>query len=134
MQSSIPKRFAAVSLWAEDPVAVAHFYRDVLGLRPMPHDLHHSERPHFDLDGTYLTILKGKPIPAQDAEPPHFPLMALVVDELDSAVDRLRAHHIELPWGVEEGTESRWVKFRDPAGNLIELVQFKRAPREPGEL
>jgi hypothetical protein len=29
-----------------------------------------------------------------------------------------------LPWGIEGDARSRWVMFHDPAGNLVELVQF----------
>jgi len=120
--SSEPDRVAVISLWAEDVEAAAHFYRDVIGLQLLPH---HGERPHFELNGIYLIILKGKPAPAQDAEPSCFPLMAFAVDDLDAPVERLRAQNVELPWGVEEGADERWVMFHDPAGNLIELVQFK---------
>ena len=108
MPISTPRRFAVVSLWADDPGAATHFYRDILGLRLMAHDTHHR-----------------RPVSAQDAEPPHFPLVAFEVDDLDSFIERLQAHHVKLPWGVEEGTESRWVKLCDPADNLIEIVQFK---------
>lgn len=114
-------RIAVVSIWAEDVAATAHFYRDVVGLRLLPH---HLERPHFDLEGSYLTILKGRPVPAQDAEPSRFPLIAFAVKDLDAAVVRLRAHDVELPWGIEKDAHSRWVMFHDPAGNLVELVQF----------
>ena len=34
-------------------------------------------------------------------------------------------HYVDLPWGVEEDADSRWVMFRDPAGNLIELAQLE---------
>jgi catechol 2,3-dioxygenase-like lactoylglutathione lyase family enzyme len=122
--SSMPRHVAVISLWAEDVPAAAHFYRDVIGLQLLPSQGHHGGRPHFDLDGTYLTILQGKPVPAQDAEPPDFPLVAFAVDDLAAAVERLRAHGVKLPRGVQEGVESRWVVFRDPAGNLIEMVEF----------
>ena len=125
MSLSKPKRIAIVSLWAEDVEAAAHFYREVIGLRLLPHHSHHDKRPHFSLGDTYLTILKGKPVPAQDAEPSRFPLMAFAVDDLDPAIERLQAHHVELLGDVKEGKDSRWVMFHDPAGNLIELVQFK---------
>lgn len=120
-----PKHIAVVSLWAEDVPAVAHFYRDVIKLRMLPHHSHHDKRPHFDVGGTYLTILKGKPVPAQNAEPSHFPLIAFAIGDLDSAIECLQAHQVELPRGVAEDTDSRWAVFHDPAGNLIELVQFK---------
>jgi len=113
-------RIAVVSLWAEDVPACAHFYRDSIGLKLL---VHHGGRPHFDLNGSYLVILKGRPMPAQDAEPARFPLLAIAVDDLDSAVERLRNHGIPLPWGVESNASSRWVMLTDPAGNLIELVQ-----------
>ena len=117
-------QIAVVSLWAEDVPAAVHFYRDVIGLRLLPY---HGDRPHFDLGGIYLVILRGRPVPAQNPTPPRFPLIAFAVKDLDAAMDRLRAHHVELPWGVEEDANSRWVMFHDPAGNLIELVQFKHA-------
>jgi predicted enzyme related to lactoylglutathione lyase len=121
---SRPRHVAVISLWAEDVPAAVHFYRDVVGLQLLPSHPHHGKRPHFDLDGTYVTILQGKPVPAQDAEPSHFPLVAFAVGDIDSAVERLRAHRVELPQGVQEGVDSRWVVFSDPAGNLVELVEF----------
>ena len=114
-------RVAVISLWAEDVPAAAHFYRDVIGLKL----LHHAgARPHFEVNGVYLTILKGRPAPAQDAIPARFPLVAFAVDDLEAGIQRLREHKIELPWGIEKDAASRWVMFSDPAGNLIELVQF----------
>jgi len=114
-------KFAVISIWAEDVIASAHFYRDVLGLDLLAH---HDSRPHFKVDGVYLVILKGTPAPAQNADPDRYPLFALSVDDLDGMVKRLEAHHIQLPWGVERNSAERWAMFHDPAGNLIELVEF----------
>jgi len=112
---------AVISLWAEDVAATAHFYRDVIGLKPVSH---HGDRPHFDLGGAYLVILQGIPYPAQDPVPARFPQVAFRVDDLDAAVARLRQHQVNLPWDIESDAASRWAMFFDPAGNLIELVQF----------
>jgi catechol 2,3-dioxygenase-like lactoylglutathione lyase family enzyme len=117
----LPK-LAVVSLWAEDVATAAYFYRDVIGLKLLMHDQHRS---HFDLGGVYLVILQGRPLPPRDPVPARFPIVALAVDDLDAAIDRLRLHRVDLPWGVEEDADSRWVMFHDPAGNLIELAQFK---------
>ncbi len=117
----LPK-LAVVSVWAEDVAAAAHFYRDVIGLKLIDH---HGDRPHFDLGGIYLTVLKGQPLPPFDPVPARFPSVAFAIDDLDAAIDRLRAHHVELPWGIEEDAGSRWVMLHDPAGNLIELAYFK---------
>jgi catechol 2,3-dioxygenase-like lactoylglutathione lyase family enzyme len=114
-------RFAVVALWAEDVPASAHFYRDVIGLPLSPH--HAGDRPHFDLVGTYLTILPGRPALPPYPEP-RFPVVTFFVPDLDIAVDRLCLHNVELPWGLESNPAGRWVMFHDPAGNLIELVQW----------
>jgi catechol 2,3-dioxygenase-like lactoylglutathione lyase family enzyme len=119
-------RLAVVALWAEDVPAAAHFYRDVLGLKLLPH--HPGGRPHFDLGGAYLTILKGKPQPALDSQPARFPLAAFAVDDLEAAVERLQAHNVELPWGIEHDAGSRWAMFYDPAGNLVEVVSGLPSP------
>ena len=115
-------KLAVVSIWAENVSAAAHFYRVVVGLHLLEH---HGGRPHFDLNGVYLTILKGQPVPAKDAVLARFSLMAFAVDDLGAAVARLQAHSVELPWGIEKDEVSRWVMFHDPAGNMIELVQFE---------
>ena len=122
MKISMSPKLAVVSLWAEDVAGAAHFYRDVLGLKLRTHDQH---RPHFDLGGIYLVILKGRPLLPLDPIPARFPIVAFAVEDLDAAVANLRAQHVDLPWGVEEDARSRWAMLRDPAGNLIELVQFK---------
>ncbi len=116
-------RFAVVTVWAEDVAANAHFYRDVLGLNPLPHL---GSRPHFEVNGIYLVILNGVPTPARNAIPDRFPLFALAVDDLDAMVKRFEGHGVMLPWGIESDADGRWVMFHDPAGNLIELAQFNK--------
>jgi catechol-2,3-dioxygenase len=120
-------RLAVVALWAPDVVAAAHFYRDVVGLRPIKQ---RRKRPHFDLGGTYLVLLQGRPVAAEGAVPARFPVVAFAVDDLDAALERLREHQVSLPWGVGHDAHSRWAMFHDPAGNLIELVQEGSTPRE----
>lgn len=114
-------RVVVLSLWAEDVPATAHFYKDVLGLEFFSH--HHGDRPHFKVGDDYLTILQGKPRPAEDAEP--FPLFALEVANLDVALSKLHAHGVSTPNGIQIGSRSRYIMFDDPAGNIIELVQFE---------
>ena len=114
------ERVEVICVWAEDVLKTAHFYKDVLELELLSH--HNFGRPHFKVGDAYLTILKGKPQPAVDSEPDRFPLFAFRVDDLDNAVERLQAHGVDLPWGIEGHEVSRWVMFHDPAGNLIELT------------
>ena len=120
-----PGYVAVISLLAPDVPTAAHFYRDVVGLHLLPH---HDDRPAFDLGGgAHLVIVQGQsaPSPAQDSGP-SFPVLAFAVDDLDRAVEHLQAHGVDLPWGVETKGGTRWVKFRDPAGNLIEFAQFEK--------
>lgn len=114
------KGIKVISLWAEDVPKAAHFYKDVLGLELLLH--HHGEQPHFKIGETLLTILKGKPQPAKNPDPFRFPLFAFRVWDLNEAIERLKAHGVELPWGIEGQGDARWVMFYDPAGNLIELI------------
>ena len=117
-----PKRAFVFSLRASDLPATTHFYRDVIGLQLLPH---HDGRLTFALDdGVHLVILESRLGPVENVEAERFPVIAFEIDDLDRAVERLRAHSIDLPWGVEENQSVRWVKFYDPAGNLIELAQF----------
>ncbi len=115
------EKFEVISLWAEDVPETAHFYKNVLGLKLLPH--HHGGRPLFEVGDAYLAILKGKPHPAEESDPDRFPLLVFRVQDLDAAVERLQAHGAELPWGVEGHSGPRWVMFHDPAGNLIELTE-----------
>jgi catechol 2,3-dioxygenase-like lactoylglutathione lyase family enzyme len=116
-------RIAVVSLWAPDVAAAAQFYRDVLGLRTVKK---RHKRAHFHLGGTYLVLLQGRPVPAEDSVPARFPLLAFAVDNLDAALERLHEHQVRLPWGIGHDAHSRWAMFHDPAGNLIELVEEER--------
>ena len=117
-----PDYLAVVSLRAEDVPATAHFYRDVIGLSLMPH---HGHRPAFELgNGCHLVIVQGQPV-AQDPQIPRFPVIAFAVEDLAQAVEQLRAHNVEMPWGIEAGSGARWVEFYDPAGNLVELAQLE---------
>ena len=116
-------RIAVISLRAEDVPSSAHFYQEAVGL-PLRADST-RDHPHFDLGGIILTIVHGRPGLPRDPEP-RFPQVAFSVPDLDAAVERLRSRHVDLPWGVESNASGRWVMFRDPAGNLIELVEFKQ--------
>jgi catechol-2,3-dioxygenase len=113
-------RVAVVALWAEDVEATAEFYRSVIGLKPLKE---RHKRPHFDVDGTYVTIVQGKPTDAVNSSPVRFPLVAFEVADLEEALERLRQNNVRLPWGVGHDAHSRWVMFRDPGGNLVELVE-----------
>jgi catechol 2,3-dioxygenase-like lactoylglutathione lyase family enzyme len=118
-----PDRLAVVSLPAGDVLALIHFYRDVVGL---PLLAHHGQMPAFDLGhGCHLVIVEGQPALAMGPGGSRFPALAFAVQDLATAIEHLESHDVEFPWGVEASATARWVKFYDPAGNLIELAQFE---------
>ena len=121
-------KLAMVGLKAQDVVRTAHFYRDVIGLEMAGH---HGHMPDFNLNGTYLTIIQGEPVAKLVGMSAQFPVLALEAENLDKVIDRLGLHHVELPWGIEQGETSCWVKFYDPTGNLIEIVEFDNLPGNP---
>jgi len=114
-------KLAVVTLWAEDVDQAADFYRSVLGLPLLTVD---HGRPHFDLGGAYLVILPGQPHKLEDSTRSRFPVLAFAVDDLDQIIHQLKSHGVEMPWGVEEDRDSRWVMFNDPGGNLLEIAKF----------
>jgi catechol 2,3-dioxygenase-like lactoylglutathione lyase family enzyme len=126
-ERSRPTNQAAVlTVWAgpEKLESTVQFYEGVLGLRRVGS----STTPYIlDADGTFIAIMEGQLEPPRDSVR-RWPMFALSVADLDQAVEALRAADVELPWGVEEygapNPSSRYVMFSDPAGNLIELVQW----------
>jgi glyoxylase I family protein len=110
-----------VSINVDDVDAAVAFYVDVLGLaqrRDRPADL--------GVDGVWLDAgvqqvhLIHAPPPTARGQ--HF---ALLVHDLDAAVDELRGRSVEVSDPVPVG-RSRQSFLEDPAGNLVELHEAAR--------
>jgi catechol 2,3-dioxygenase-like lactoylglutathione lyase family enzyme len=114
-------KLAVVTLWGEDIQRMSDFYQNVLGL---PLAMVDHGRPHFDLGGGYLAILPGQPHSLQDSHQSRFPVVAFAVEDLHEVIFQLKSHNVEMPWGIEEDSDSRWVMFYDPGGNLIEVAMM----------
>jgi len=114
-------KLAVVTLWGEDVKRMSDFYQNVLGLPLLTID---RGRPHFDLGGAFLVILPGQPHKVQDSMQLRFPVLAFAVNDLHDVVRQLTAQAVEMPWGIEEDNDSRWVMFYDPGGNLIEIAMM----------
>ena len=123
MSHAAPNQISVTSLWTEDVPTTVRFYSEAIGLQLCPCQGYHMDPPHFDVGGAYLVILKGKSVLAQNSET--FPVIALAVEDLDSAVERLKVYRVELLKDMQEDESSRWVFFRDPGGNFIELAFWK---------
>ena len=114
-------KLAVVSLWGEDIQRMSDFYQNVLGL---PLAMIDRGRPHFDFGGGYLAILPGQPHRLPDSNQSRFPVVASAVEDLHEVIFQLQSHRVEMPWGIEADSDSRWVMFYDPGGNLIEVAMM----------
>jgi len=114
-------KLAVVTLWGEDVLKMSDFYQNILGL---PLAMTDRGRPHFDFGGGYLVILKGRPRQVADSIPSRFPVIAFAVDDLHPVIHQLKSHNVEMPWGVEKDSDSIWIMFYDPGGNLIEVAMM----------
>jgi catechol 2,3-dioxygenase-like lactoylglutathione lyase family enzyme len=117
---------AVLTVWAppETIAETAAFYERVLGLRLVGSG---EGQYILDTDGTFVIIMEGRLQQPQDTRR-RWPMFALTVPDLDVSLEALRAAAVEFPWGVEEfgspNPSSRYVMFHDPAGNLIEIVEW----------
>ncbi len=112
--------FHHVSVNVDDLAAADHFYIDQLGLRRIA-------RPDIGIGGTWLEAPGGIQVhlvelPGGGADANH---MAFAVNDIDTAIGRLRAAGLEVPDWVDIGA-GRQVFLRDPSGNIVELNQPTR--------
>lgn len=105
------------NLTAPDPMALAKFYQEVFGL-DLPFDmgwiafLNKDARQKIELH----TASEG-------GNGTELPVISIGVDDLEAAEAAIRAAGAEVVYGpVEETWGLRRFFFRDPAGNLINVV------------
>ena len=105
-----------VAICVADAAQGLAFYRDVLGMTPLP-------RP--DLGRGYWLDAGGQQVHLMesDTQPPDANHFAIRVDDVDAAVTDLQEHGVEvhrIPFIPGSG---RQAFLHDPFGNLIELNQ-----------
>jgi catechol 2,3-dioxygenase-like lactoylglutathione lyase family enzyme len=108
-----------VALAVEDTDRAVAFYRDVLGLTPVPRpDGAQAAGAWLDAEGGQVHLFE--PEDGAAIAPPHF---AIRVDDLASAVAAIRAHGITVYEGDHRPGFGYQALLQDPSGNLIELNQ-----------
>ena len=110
-----------VALLTRDLEASVRFYRDVIGLAPIP-------RPAFSFSGAWLRIGAGQELhliagersadPDARARGNHF---AVRVGDVDGAAAHLRAKEIPFRGPVRRPDGARQIFLSDPDGHVIEL-------------
>ena len=127
-------------LYANDPVEVARFYSDVLGLALMedPDELAATFRLP---DGGVLLVFDpalasrpGRRVPEHGARGPGHVAFRVEDGWLERLGIELRERGVEIEREIEWPRGERSLYFRDPAGNSVELVEGDPWPlaRTPG--
>lgn len=123
----IARGMSHVSFPVRDLARSLAFYRDVLGFEPIP-------RPDLGVPGAWLRagdaevhLIVFVGVPPADAP---FPVLspaahhvAFRIADYQTAVDRLRAHDLEV---IETGPGGGQMWVQDPDGNVIELISTAR--------
>jgi len=124
------KRIDHIELVTADPERAARFYTEVLGFRvresvTVPGGL---QLTYLDLGGTTVELMcypETKVDPAPTAEHLGYRMMALEVEDMQQALDYLKARGIEPVWGPITRPAYARAEIRDPDGNHIELRHWK---------
>jgi glyoxylase I family protein len=113
-----PLRVHHVSVNVTDAAACIRFYTDVLG------GTVRDDRPDFGFAGAWIDLGATQVHLIETAVPPnlgqHF---AILVDDLDDAVEELRARGIDVADPTPVGP-NRQTFITDPSGNAVELHQI----------
>ena len=123
------KRIDHIELVTADAARAERFYTEVLGFRirervSVPGGL---QLTYLDLGGTTVELMcyaEMKVQPAPREEHLGYRMMALEVEDMQKALDYLKARGIEPVWGPITRPAYARAEIRDPDGNHIELRQW----------
>ncbi|TMR23771.1 VOC family protein [Nonomuraea turkmeniaca] len=124
-----PNQLAGVRYLVDDVTAAVDFYTTHLGFT-----LHTNAAPAFAdvVRGPLRLLLSGPASSGARATPPDTPAgrnrIHLIVDDLDTEINRLRGAGQSFHSDVVAGPGGRQILLTDPAGNLIELFEPVHAP------
>jgi len=119
-EASAIQSVAGVIIWTEQLEPMAAFYRDVLGLA-----LHstHPDFVAFELGGLRLSVGEHSMVHGRASEP-HRIMVNLGVVDIHASYRTLRSRGVEFIRPPEREHWGGWVAtFRDPDGNLLQLLQ-----------
>ena len=102
-----------------------HFYEKVLGLkRTMYHEMEGEVKQYwieFDIGQSCLAVSNVWPPSGNQGGP----TVALEVDDLDKAIEELKAHDVPIDSEVMQSPSCRFFLFHDPDGNPLCMHQMK---------
>jgi catechol 2,3-dioxygenase-like lactoylglutathione lyase family enzyme len=113
-----------VSVPASDLSRTRHFYREVLGLQPSPHDPDEFEAGNVTLS-VWAPALDGEPLVANSAG------IALRVPDVAAARAALEAEGVPFLGETVDTGVCHMAFARDPDGNVL-ILHRRYAPRDHG--
>ena len=122
------ERVTAILLISPDARALADFYRNALEL-PLEDEEHPGIPLHYgcDVGGVHLAIHAGAGftgVPTRDAQSP---VLVLGTSNVRAIAERLSANGVQTIGPTDHGF-GLIVSFRDPDGNLVEILEEYGAP------
>jgi glyoxylase I family protein len=119
------QRLDHVSLNVTDRARSIAWYRDVLGLPQLNHPTDDDEPVFIGEPGLQFGLFQAqRQSPAREPESSGLRHVALVVDDLDAAQERLQEHGV--PFDYADHGNALSVYFRDPDGHVLELTTYVR--------
>ena len=117
------QRLDHVSLNVTDRARSITWYRDVLGLQQLNQPTAHDEPVFLGQPGLQFGLFRAeRRSPAREPESSGLRHVALVVDDLEAAQERLRSHGVEFRY--ENHGNALSVYFGDPDGHVLELTTY----------
>lgn len=98
----------------DERAAMARFARDRLGLTPVEVD---------GMDADAFELPDGSTFVVGDTDEPAERTVGFTVDDLDGALEELRAAGLRTDDAVSSNSRFRYVHFTAPDGHLYELVE-----------
>ena len=113
----------AILLISPDPGALAKFYRSVLDL-PLEDEEHPGVPLHYgcDLGGVHLAIHANEGFPGIRAGSGQGPAIVLGTSNVKAVFERLTASGVHTTGPSDHGF-GLVVSFRDPDGNVVEILE-----------
>ena len=117
---------SAVLLISDNAAALADFYKSALEL-PLQDEQHDGVPLHYgcEIGEVHFAIHPSEGWPGVRARDSQSPIIALATQNVDLIAGRLRNVGVE-PVGPYDHGFAFTLSFRDPDGNLVEIMEFKR--------
>lgn len=119
------RNVGAVLFNSEDPQRLVRFYRDVLGLET---SFGGEDGAEFPVGAVRIGLWQHSEVHGRARDPDRV-IVNFLVDDVSAEYERLRGKGVDF---IKSPTDEDWggspvtlATFRDPDGNLLQLLQFK---------